>query len=124
MRTEGETWVLFFRTTRKSDGKRVENKVPIGLVQELPDKSSAPAQVDRLHLQLNQVDLRGKVTFSDLAHHYAEHELVEHTESVHPKAYTTMKGTSEYYAIGCYRDGETGLHWESNLWRLRNGSQR
>jgi len=27
-RTQGETRVLFFRTTRKSDGKRVENKVP------------------------------------------------------------------------------------------------
>ncbi len=29
-RAQGETWVLFFRTTRKSDGKRVENKIPIG----------------------------------------------------------------------------------------------
>ena len=32
-RAQGETWVLFFRTTRKSDGKRVENKIPIGLVR-------------------------------------------------------------------------------------------
>ncbi len=31
-RGQGETWVLFFRTTRQSDGKLVENKVPIGLV--------------------------------------------------------------------------------------------
>jgi hypothetical protein len=30
-RAQGETWVLFFRTTRKSDGKRVESKIPIGL---------------------------------------------------------------------------------------------
>jgi hypothetical protein len=30
-RAQGETWVLFFRTTRESDGKRVENKIPIGL---------------------------------------------------------------------------------------------
>src|SRR4029077_6535007 len=28
-RTQGETWVLYFRTTRKSDGRRVENKIPI-----------------------------------------------------------------------------------------------
>jgi hypothetical protein len=35
-RAQGETWVLFFRTTRQSDGKRVENKVPIGLVRHLP----------------------------------------------------------------------------------------
>ncbi len=31
-RVPGETWVFYFRTTRKSDGKRVENKIPIGLV--------------------------------------------------------------------------------------------
>jgi hypothetical protein len=36
-RAQGETWVLFFRTTRQSDGKRVENKVPIGLVRHLPE---------------------------------------------------------------------------------------
>ena len=37
-RAQGETWVLFFRITRKSDGKRVENKIPIGLVKEFPKK--------------------------------------------------------------------------------------
>jgi hypothetical protein len=37
-RAHGETWVLFFRTTRKSDGKRVENKIPIGLLKDLPEK--------------------------------------------------------------------------------------
>jgi hypothetical protein len=30
-RSNGETWVLFYRTIRKSDGKRVENKIAIGL---------------------------------------------------------------------------------------------
>ena len=92
MRTGGHTWVLFFRNVRKSDGKRVEHKVPIGLVKDFPDKTSAWAEVDKLHLRLNQVDSRGKVTFADLVHHYADHELVEHTESVHPKAHTTIKG--------------------------------
>ena len=34
-RIQGQTWVVFyFRTTRKSDAKRVENKIPIGLVQD------------------------------------------------------------------------------------------
>ena len=33
-RSQGETWVLFFRTVRKPDGKRVENKIPIGLVKD------------------------------------------------------------------------------------------
>jgi len=92
MRTGGHTWVLFFRNVLKSDGKRVEHKVPIGLVKDFPDKTSAWAEVDKLHLRLNQVDSRGKVTFADLVHHYADHELVEHTESVHPKAHTTIKG--------------------------------
>lgn len=46
MRAEGETWVLFFRTTPKSDGKRVENKVRIGLAKDLPNKAS----VDKLPL--------------------------------------------------------------------------
>ena len=37
MRAEGPTWVLFFRTARKSDGRRVEHKVPIGLLKDFPD---------------------------------------------------------------------------------------
>ena len=90
-RSQGETWVLFFRTVRKSDGKRVENKVPIGLVKDFPDKSCVWAEVERQHLHINQVDFRGCVTFADLAHHYAEHELVEPTESIHPKAHTTIR---------------------------------
>ena len=81
-RSQGETWVLFFRTTRKSDGKRVENKIPIGLVRHLPDASSAWAEVERLHVPVNQVDVRRGLTFGDLAQHYAEHELVECSESM------------------------------------------
>lgn len=41
MRTRGKTWVLFFRTGRKSDGKRVEHKVPIALVRDFPGEASA-----------------------------------------------------------------------------------
>ena len=92
MRSEGPTWVFFFRTARNSDGRRVEHKVPIGLLKDFPDKTSAWAEVNTLHLPLNQVDSLGKITFADLAHHYSDHELVEHTETVHPKAYTTIKG--------------------------------
>jgi hypothetical protein len=91
-RIPGETWVLYFRTTRKSDCKRVENKIPIGLVQDFPDRNSAWAEIERLHLQINPVDSRRGVTFGDLALHYPEHELVERTESIHPKAHTTIKG--------------------------------
>ncbi len=90
-RIHGETWVLFFRTTRKSDGKRVENKVAIGLVKDLPDKSQAWAEVERLHLPLNHVNSLRGMTFADLAQHYAEHELADHAESIHPKAHTTVR---------------------------------
>ena len=81
-RAQGETWVLFFRTTRKSDGKRVENKIPIGLVRHLPDASSAWAEIERLHVPINRVDARRGLTFGDLAQHYAAHELVECSESM------------------------------------------
>jgi integrase len=91
-RIQGKTWAFYFRTTRKSDGKRVENKIPIGLLRDLPDKSAAWAQVERLHLPINPMDSRRGVTFSDLALHYAAHELVERSESIHPKAHTTIKG--------------------------------
>ena len=90
-RSQGETWVLFFRTVRKSDGKRVQNKIPICLVKDFSSKHSAWEEVEKQHLQINQVDFRGCVRFADLAHHYAEHELVEPTESIHPKAHTTIR---------------------------------
>jgi hypothetical protein len=69
--SQGETWMLFFRTIRKSDRKRVENKIPIGLVKDFPTKDSAWTEVERQHLRINQVDFRGSVTFADLAYHYA-----------------------------------------------------
>jgi hypothetical protein len=90
-RAQGETWVLFFRTTRQSDGKRVENKIPIGLVRQLPDANSAWAEVARPHVPINRVDVRRGLTFGALAQHYAEHELVECAESIRPKAQTTIK---------------------------------
>jgi hypothetical protein len=62
------------------------------LVRDVPNKERAWAQVERLHLKLKPVDLRRGVTFADLAMHYAEHELVGRSESIHPKAHTTIKG--------------------------------
>jgi integrase len=91
-RCEGETWILYFRTIRKSDARRVENKVPIALVKDFPDKSSAWAEVERQHHYINPVDSRRGVTFADLALHYAEHELVDRAKSIHPKAHTTIMG--------------------------------
>ena len=84
-RKEGETWMLYFRTLRESDGKRVENKTPIGLVKTFPSKASAWREVERQHLHINETDFRGRVTFADLADHYIKHELGEQTESVEPE---------------------------------------
>jgi len=63
-RVPGETWVFYFRTTRKFDGKRVETKIPIGLIQDVPDRNSAWAEIERLHLQINPVDSRRGVTLA------------------------------------------------------------
>jgi len=89
-RRKGETWMLFFRTVRESDGNRVERKIPIGLVRDFPSKNAAWAEVERQHLHINKVNFRARVTFADLARHYSEHELGEQTESVNPKAHTTI----------------------------------
>lgn len=62
-RTHGDTWVLFFRKTRKSDGKRIENKIPIGLVKDFPEKNQAWAEVERLHLSINELNSRRGITF-------------------------------------------------------------
>jgi integrase len=89
-RKEGETWMLYFRTLRESDGRRVENKAPIGLVKKFSSKASAWREVERQHLHINETDFRVRVTFADLADHYTKHELGEQIESVSPKSHTTI----------------------------------
>ena len=93
-RSNGETWMLHFRAMRESDGHRVERKLPVGLVRDLPSKASAWKEVDRLHLasQINEPGFRGRVTFADLAHHYERHELGEQDDATDPKAHTTIAG--------------------------------
>src|SRR6266568_2357095 len=92
-RSNGETWMLFFRTTRESDGKRVEQKVTIGSVRDLPTKASAWTEVERQQIQINRPDFRKRATFADLAQHYQQHELGERRSAiVDPKAHTTIAG--------------------------------
>ena len=119
-RTLGSS-MLFYRTTRKSDGKRVESKIPMGLVRDFPEKGHAWAEVERLHLPINQMNSRRGVTFGDLAQHYAEHELVDHTESIHAKTHTTVRAYERVIRNRCYHNGETGLRSVSNRWRWNNG---
>ncbi len=128
-RSQGETWVLFFRTVRKSDGKRVENKIPIGLLKDFSSKSCAWAEVERQHLHINQVDSRGGATFADLAHHYAEHELIEPAESIHPKAHTTIRGferdgTAPWCDLSNAKlrvFSTAGSDWNRGFWHTRFG---
>lgn len=93
-RKKGPTWVLRHFVTRQFDGRRVEHKLAVGLVHDLPTQSAAWTQVEKQHLQsqINQPDLRTRVTFADLARHYMEHELGEQTEAVDPKSHTTIAG--------------------------------
>jgi hypothetical protein len=87
----GAPFSNYAKVRRQTSGEQ-ENKIPIGLVRDLPDKRSAWAEVERLHLPINPVDSRRGVTFGELVVHYAEHELAERSESIHPKAHTTIKG--------------------------------
>jgi integrase len=82
-RKAGPTWVLRYYVTRQSDGKRVEHKIPIGLVCDFKTESAAWAEVERQHLsqQINEPAPRGRVTFSDIAHHYVGSELPERAPS-------------------------------------------
>jgi integrase len=91
-RQNGDTWVLRYFTTRELDGKRVEHTLAVGLVRDLPSKSSAWAEVERqrLHLQINQPAFRGRITFADLAQHYVRYELSEAENTVDPKAHSTI----------------------------------
>jgi integrase len=91
-RKNGPTWVLRYYATRETDGQRVEHKVAIGLVSNLPSESAAWAEVAKQHLQINQPDFKGRVTFGDLAQHYMAHELGEQAEAVDPKSHTTIAG--------------------------------
>jgi integrase len=91
-RKNGPTWVLRYYATREADGRRVEHKVAIGLVSNLSSESAAWAEVEKQHLQINQPDFKGRVTFGDLAQHYMTHELGEQAEAVDPKSHTTIAG--------------------------------
>jgi hypothetical protein len=80
-RKNGQNWVLRYYVTRTSDGRRVEHKIPIGLVHDFPTESAAWAEVERQHLQLNAPDFKARITFCHLAQHFMNHELGEQTET-------------------------------------------
>lgn len=95
-RKDGRTWVYRFRATR-SDGKRVERTVAIGLVEKVGTSDrDAWAEVDRQHLreEVNQLQpFRGTPrTYGQLCQHYMENELMEdQSEATIPKAFATIE---------------------------------
>ncbi len=92
-RRDGRTWLLHYRTAQEPDGKRVEHKIAVGLVRDLPSKQHAWAEVGRQNLQffINRPHSRGMVTFGELARHYEKNELGDDQEqTVNPKSHTTI----------------------------------
>ena len=114
-RAQGETWVLFFRTTRKSDGKRVENKVSIGLVRDLPDASSAWAEVERLHVPINRVVVRRGLIFGDWRSTTQNTSWLKPPNQSAPRRTQPSKATSECSETACSHDGEQNRTWYRTL---------
>ncbi len=74
--TAGMTWLFCFQVTRPSDGKRVENSKPVGLVAHFPDEKAAWVEVGKLGLQKyldNPISPEPK--FKDIAEHWRLWEL-------------------------------------------------
>lgn len=75
-RADGPTWVYCFYATRPLDGKRVQQKVALGLIEHLgKSKSGVWEEVGRLGLRTrinNQTVTGRRLTFSELAAQYQE----------------------------------------------------
>ncbi len=94
-RREGEIWVLRYRVTN-SDGRRVENVMPIGLVREFPKDKDARREADRLGLsvRINDSPLPGRIRFDFLAEHYLKADFG--ADSVRPKSANTIPIVEHY----------------------------
>ena len=88
-RRGGEIWVLRYRVTN-SDGRRVENVMPIGLVREFPKDKDARREADRLGLpvRINDSPVPGRIHFDFLAEHYLKADFG--ADSVRPKSANTI----------------------------------
>jgi hypothetical protein len=84
---EGEIWVLRYRVTN-SDGRRVENVMPIGLVQQFPKDKDAWREANRLGLSGRINEAHARVSFHFLAEHYLKADFGE--DAVRPKSVNTI----------------------------------
>jgi integrase len=88
-RKEGDTWVLRYRVS-STDGRRVENTLPVGLVRDFPSEKAAWREVDRLGLLIrvnSDAPAPGRTHFAALAEHYLRADFGE--DAVRPKSENT-----------------------------------
>jgi len=106
-RADGLTWVLRYYATR-SDGKRVERTVPIGLVEDIGScRADAWREVERQKLRetINLLQpFRGTPrTYGQLCQHYIENELrIDQSESARPKAFPTIETYERHCSLGSF----------------------
>jgi hypothetical protein len=75
----------------------------LGPAEAGSDPNTPPtANQDRLHRhsQINQPDLRGRITVADLAHHYEQHELGEQDDASIRKPSQLLQVTSAFCGSG------------------------
>jgi integrase len=95
MRAEGMTWLWCYQRLRSSDGRMVENSVPLGLVDEIGDEDAAWIRVGKLRLIEKHINLplSGMPTFGDLCAAYVKDGLPFRKKDGRRKG----KGTIETY---------------------------
>jgi integrase len=92
-RKDGAVWVLRFKATRASDGKRVERSRVVGSVENFPTKAQGYKEAERLKLYtISPESKQGKLTFKTLAEAYLQ-KLKEKPKSAKrkPKAASTIQ---------------------------------
>jgi integrase len=95
MRAEGMTWLWCYQRLRSSDGRMVENSVPLGVVDEIGDEDAAWIRVGELRLIEKHINLplSGMPTFGDLCAAYVKDGLPFRKKDGRRKG----KGTIETY---------------------------
>src|SRR5260370_34483402 len=93
-RKKGVTWMRRYRVTG-TDGRRVENTLPIGLVRDYPTEKAAWREVDKLGLRIriNETLAPGRIHFDALGEHYLRADFGQ--DAVRPKTEGTTANTQQ-----------------------------
>ena len=84
--------MLRYRVT-ESDGRRVENTMPVGLLRDFPKEKDAWREVDKLGLRIriNEAPCPGRIRFNFLAEQYLKNDFG--ADAVRPKTERTVLNT-------------------------------